>query len=321
MKYLITGGAGFVGSHLVDALVGRGDSVVALDNLSTGVSGNLAGVSRSPLFKYVPGSILDEALVEELVGSVDHVLHLAAAVGVFNIVDRPLESLTTNVRGTENVLAACKKHGKPVLITSSSEIYGKNSSGPLNEESDRIIGSPLKSRWSYSAAKGLDESLGYFYFSEFGLPVRLVRLFNTVGPRQVGNYGMVVPRFVSAALDGADLVVYGDGKQSRCFAHVADVVAALLLVIDSKDAVGQVFNIGNDREISIMELAQLVIAKTGSSSAIVSKSYDDAYGAGFEDMSRRVPDISKIKWVLGWSPKLGLEEIITDIATHLKSSK
>ena len=321
MKYLITGGAGFVGSHLADALVGRGDSVVALDNLSTGVSQNLTGVRGSPLFKYVSGSILDEALVEELVGSVDHVLHLAAAVGVFNIVDRPLESLTTNVRGTENVLAACKKHGKPVLITSSSEIYGKNSSGPLNEESDRIIGSPLKSRWSYSAAKGLDESLGYFYFSEFGLPVRLVRLFNTVGPRQVGNYGMVVPRFVSAALDGADLVVYGDGKQSRCFAHVADVVAALLLVIDSKDAVGQVFNIGNDREISIMELAQLVIAKTGSSSAIVSKSYDDAYGAGFEDMSRRVPDISKIKRVLGWSPKLGLEEIITDIATHLKSSK
>ena len=321
MKYLITGGAGFVGSHLADALVGRGDSVVVLDDLSTGVSGNLAGVSGSPLFKYVSGSILDEALVEELVGSVDHVLHLAAAVGVFNIVDRPLESLTTNVRGTENVLAACKKHGKPVLITSSSEIYGKNSSGPLNEESDRIIGSPLKSRWSYSAAKGLDESLGYFYFSEFGLPVRLVRLFNTVGPRQVGNYGMVVPRFVSAALDGADLVVYGDGKQSRCFAHVADVVAALLLVIDSKDAVGQVFNIGNDREISIMELAQLVIAKTGSSSAIVSKSYYDAYGAGFEDMSRRVPDILKIKRVLGWSPKLGLEEIITDIATHLKSSK
>ncbi len=321
MKYLITGGAGFVGSHLADALVGRGDSVVVLDNLSTGVSGNLAGASGSPLFKYVSGSILDEALVDELVGSADHVLHLAAAVGVFNIVDRPLESLTTNVRGTENVLAACKKHGKPVLITSSSEIYGKNSSGPLNEESDRIIGSPLKSRWSYSAAKGLDESLGYFYFSEFGLPVRLVRLFNTVGPRQVGNYGMVVPRFVSAALDGADLVVYGDGKQSRCFAHVADVVAALLLVIDSKDAVGQVFNIGNDREISIMELAQLVIAKTGSSSAIVSKSYDDAYGAGFEDMSRRVPDILKIKRVLGWSPKLGLEEIITDIATHLKSSK
>jgi UDP-glucose 4-epimerase len=321
VKYLITGGAGFVGSHLADALVGRGDSVVVLDNLSTGVSGNLAGVSGSPLFKYVSGSILDEALVEELVGSVDQVLHLAAAVGVFNIVDRPLESLTTNVRGTENVLEACKKFGKPVLITSSSEIYGKNSSGPLNEESDRIIGSPLKSRWSYSAAKGLDESLGYFYFSEFGLPVRLVRLFNTVGPRQVGNYGMVVPRFVSAALAGDDLVVYGDGKQSRCFAHVADVVAALLLVIDSKDAVGEVFNIGNDREISIMELAKLVIAKTGSASSIVSKFYDDAYGAGFEDMSRRVPDISKIKRVLGWSPKLGLEEIIGDIAAHLKSSK
>jgi UDP-glucose 4-epimerase len=321
VKYLITGGAGFVGSHLADALVGRGDSVVVLDNLSTGVSGNLVGVSSSPSFKYVSGSILDEVLVEELVGSVDHVLHLAAAVGVFNIVDRPLESLTTNVRGTENVLAACKNFSKPVLITSSSEIYGKNSSGPLNEESDRIIGSPLKSRWSYSAAKGLDESLGYFYFSEFGLPVRLVRLFNTVGPRQVGNYGMVVPRFVSAALAGEDLVVYGDGKQSRCFAHVADVVAALLLVLDSKDSVGEVFNIGNDREISIMELAKLVISITGSSSSIVSKSYDDAYGTGFEDMSRRVPDIAKIKRVLGWSPKLGLEEIIGDIAAHLKSSK
>jgi UDP-glucose 4-epimerase len=321
VKYLITGGAGFVGSHLADALVGRGDSVVVLDNLSTGVPENLAGVSESPLFKYVSGSILDEALINELVGSVDHVLHLAAAVGVFNIVDRPLESLTTNVCGTENVLVACKKSSKPVLITSSSEIYGKNSSGPLNEESDRIIGSPLKSRWSYSAAKGLDESLAYFYFSEFGLPVRLVRLFNTVGPRQVGNYGMVVPRFVEAAMAGSDLVVYGDGKQSRCFSHVADVVAALLLVIDSKDAVGQVFNIGNDREISIMELAKLVIAKTGSSSSIVSKSYADAYGAGFEDMSRRVPDISKIKRVLGWSPKLGLEEIIGDIATHIKSSK
>jgi UDP-glucose 4-epimerase len=321
VKYLITGGAGFVGSHLADALVERGDSVVVLDNLSTGVSQNLAGVSGSALFRYVSGSILDEALVAELVESVDHVLHLAAAVGVFNIVDRPLESLTTNIRGTENVLEACKKFGKPLLITSSSEIYGKNYSGPLNEESDRIIGSPLKSRWSYSAAKGLDESLGYFYFSEFGLPVRLVRLFNTVGPRQVGNYGMVVPRFVSAALSGSDLVVYGDGKQSRCFSHVADVVAALLLVIDSKDAVGQVFNIGNNREISIMELAKLVIEKTGSTSAIVSKSYDDAYGAGFEEMSRRVPDISKIKRVLGWSPKLGLEEIIGDIATHLKSSK
>ena len=321
MKYLITGGAGFIGSHLTDALIARGDSVIVLDNLSTGVSENLTQATKSPSFKSVTGSILDEKLVDELVGSVDYVLHLAAAVGVFKIVKAPLESLNTNIRGTEIVLAAANKFRKPILITSSSEIYGKNSAGPLNEESDRVIGSPLKSRWSYSAAKALDESLGYFYFTEHQLPVRIVRLFNTVGPRQLGNYGMVLPRFVFAALADEDLVVYGDGKQSRCFSHIADVIAALLVVIDSDSAIGEVFNIGNNQEISIMELAREVIAKTGSNSAIVLKSYEAAYGSGFEDLERRVPDISKIKGTLGWSPRLSLSDIISDIARFQQSSK
>lgn len=320
MKYLITGGAGFIGSHLADALIDRGDSIVILDNLSTGAIGNLSRVSNSNSHKFISGSILDEELVDGLVASVDYVMHLAAAVGVFNIVNQPLVSLNTNIRGTENILVAAKKHQKPVLITSSSEIYGKNSSVPLNEESDRVIGSPLKSRWSYSSAKALDEALGFFYYMEHGLPVRLVRLFNTVGPRQVGNYGMVLPRFISAALSGEDLVVYGDGKQSRCFTHINDAIAAILKVSDSQAAIGEVFNIGNDQEISINELAKLVISQTASKSSIVSKSYQDAYGSGFEDLVRRVPDITKIKRVLGWAPNLGLNEIISDIVAFNQSA-
>jgi len=320
MKYLITGGAGFIGSHLADALIDRGDSIVILDNLSTGSIGNLSRVSNSNSYKFISGSILDEELVDGLVASVDYVMHLAAAVGVFNIVNQPLVSLNTNIRGTENILVAAKKHQKPVLVTSSSEIYGKNSSVPLNEESDRVIGSPLKSRWSYSSAKALDEALGFFYYMEHGLPVRLVRLFNTVGPRQVGNYGMVLPRFISAALSGEDLVVYGDGKQSRCFTHINDAIAAILKVSDSQAAIGEVFNIGNDQEISINELAKLVISRTASKSSIVSKSYQDAYGSGFEDLVRRVPDITKIKRVLGWAPNLGLNEIISDIVAFNQSA-
>ena len=230
MKYLITGGAGFIGSHLSDALVARGDSIVILDNLSTGNHHNIESLIGNDAVTFYSGSILDEALVEKLVSEVDHVIHLAAAVGVFTIVDKPLESLRINLKGTENILEAAAKFGKPVLIASSSEIYGKNGGGPLNEESDRIVGSPLKSRWSYSEAKAIDESLGYFYFNEKGLPVRLVRFFNTVGPRQVGSYGMVVPRFVAAALKGEPLDVYGTGRQSRCFCHVADAVAGLSLI-------------------------------------------------------------------------------------------
>jgi UDP-glucose 4-epimerase len=318
MKYLITGGAGFIGSHTADALVARGDSVVILDNLSTGNHHNIEHLIGNELVTFYSGSILDSALVDRLVSEVDQVVHLAAAVGVFTIVDKPLDSLRTNLHGTENVLDAAQKHGKPVLIASSSEVYGKNGGGPLNEESDRIVGSPLKSRWSYSEAKAIDESLGYFYYSELGVPVRIVRFFNTVGPRQVGSYGMVVPRFVGAALAGEALEIYGTGEQSRCFCHVADAVAGLLSVIDSDQTVGSVYNIGNDREISIGELASLVVSRLESKSAVVKKSYDDAYGAGFEDMQRRVPDISKIRAVTGWAPQRSLESIIDDIAGDLR---
>jgi UDP-glucose 4-epimerase len=314
MKYLITGGAGFIGSHLSDALVARGDSVVILDNFTTGSKENLSGVVGS--VTVVSGDILDSPLVTKLVGESDFVVHLAAALGVLNIVNKPLESLTTNLKGTEVVLEAAAKFNKPILIASTSEIYGKNNKVPLNEEDDRIIGHPLISRWSYSEAKAVDESLAYFYFKEKGLPTRLVRFFNTVGPRQVGHYGMVVPRFVSAAVSGSPLSVYGDGEQIRCFCHVSDAVRALLLVMDSDKAIGEVFNVGNNEQISIMDLAKKVIAVTGSSSVIEMMDYEKAYPAGFEDMQRRVPDISKIERVLGWKPQIGLEQIIKDIAAH-----
>lgn len=320
MKYLITGGAGFVGSHLTDALLKRGDSVVVLDNLSTGSAVNLAGVIDHPEFSMVSGSILDSGVVESAVEGVDHVLHLAAALGVFNIVDKPLESLMTNIRGTEVVLEAVRKFNMPLFLTSTSEIYGKNSSGPLNEESDRIVGSPLKSRWSYSEAKAIDESFAYFYHLEYGMPVRIVRLFNTVGPRQVGQWGMVVPRFVQAALANEPLKVYGTGLQSRCFCHVTDAVGGMMKVIDSDASVGQVYNVGNNSELSILDLAKRVIEVTGSKSSIEMVDYAKAYGAGFEDMERRVPDIGKMKRDMGWAPVLGLDAIIGDIAAHMRAS-
>ena len=318
MKYLVTGGAGFIGSHLCDALLERGDSVVVLDNLSTGNRKNIEHLVGNPSFELIEGSILDVEIVDNVVASVDHVLHLAAAVGVFTIVDKPLESLTTNLRGTENILEAAHKHHKEVLIASSSEIYGKNASGALNEESDRIVGSPLKSRWSYSEAKAIDESMAFFYYQEKKLAIRIVRFFNTVGPRQVGHYGMVVPRFVSAALKNEPLTVYGTGSQSRCFCHVKDAVAGVLAVIDSNATLGEVFNIGNDEEITIEDLAHEVIELTGSTSPIEKVLYEKAYAPGFEDMQRRIPDIGKIKRVVGWAPKLSLDSIITDIANHLK---
>ena len=318
MKYLVTGGAGFIGSHLCDALLERGDSVVVLDNLSTGNKKNIEHLVGNPSFELIEGSILDVEIVDKVVASVDHVLHLAAAVGVFTIVDKPLESLTTNLRGTENILEAAYKHQKEVLIASSSEIYGKNSGGALNEESDRIVGSPLKSRWSYSEAKAIDESMAYFYYQEKKLGVRIVRFFNTVGPRQVGHYGMVVPRFVTAAIKNEPLTVYGTGSQSRCFCHVKDAVAGVLAVIDSNATLGEVFNIGNDEEITIEDLAHEVIELTGSTSPIEKVLYEKAYAPGFEDMQRRIPDIGKIKRVVGWAPKLSLDSIITDIANHLK---
>jgi len=319
MKYLVTGGAGFIGSHLSDALIKRGDHVVVLDNLSTGNRKNIEHLRENPSFTLIESSILDISAVEAAVKSVDHVLHFAAAVGVFTIVDKPLESLMTNIRGTENILEAAHIFKKEVLIASSSEIYGKNAIGALHEESDRIVGSPLKSRWSYSEAKAIDESMAFFYFQEKKLAVRLVRFFNTVGPRQVGHYGMVVPRFVSAALKNEPLTVYGTGSQSRCFCHVYDAVAGVLAVIDSNATLGEVFNIGNDEEITIEDLAKEVIELTESKSVIEKVLYEKAYAPGFEDMQRRVPDISKIKRTVRWAPKLSLDSIIADIAAHLKA--
>ena len=320
MKYLVTGGSGFIGSHLTAALLNRGDSVVVLDDLSTGSAKNLESLASNPNLEIVSGSILDSGLIDSLVAKVDHVLHLAAAVGVFNIVNNPLKSLETNIGGTENVLDACAKYNKPFFLTSSSEIYGKNTNVPLNEESDRIVGSPLKSRWSYSEAKAIDESLAYFHYTQNKLPIRIVRLFNTVGPRQIGQYGMVVPRFVSAAINGEAISVYGDGKQTRSFCHIDDVIEALLLVIESPKAIGQVYNVGNNFEISIADLAKKVIEVTKSASKIEFKPYSDAYGSGFEDLERRVPDISKIKADLGWAPKRDLTQVIEDIAHNLKNS-
>ena len=308
MKYLITGGAGFIGSHLSEALTNRGDSVTVVDNLSTGKNTFNSSV------EFIEGSIFDIPLMDKLISQSDYVLHLAAAVGVFNIVNKPLESLMTNIKGTEIILELCDKYKKSILITSTSEVYGKNNEVPLSESSDRVLGSPLLSRWSYSEAKAVDESMAYFYYQEKGLQVRLVRLFNTVGPRQVGHYGMVVPRFVTAALKNEPLSVYGSGDQIRCFCHVSDAVRALLLVIDSDKAIGQVFNIGNNQQISIMELAKKIIEVTDSSSEIEQIPYEKAYPQGFEDMQRRVPDISKIKQVLGWAPEINLDQIIKDIA-------
>jgi UDP-glucose 4-epimerase len=309
MRYLVTGGSGFIGSHLCQALLKRGDSVSVIDNLSTGRN------QLSSNIEFVEGSIFDQNLMAKLISNADSVLHLAAAVGVFNIVNKPLESLMTNIKGTEIILELCEKYNKPILISSTSEVYGKNNNVPLSEDSDRVLGSPLLSRWSYSEAKAVDESMAYFYYQEKQLDVRIVRLFNTVGPRQVGHYGMVVPRFINAALKNEPLSVYGSGDQIRCFCHVDDAVRALLLVIDSDKAIGQVFNIGNNQEVSIMELAKKVIEVTGSSSEIEQIPYEKAYPAGFEDMQRRVPDISKIKQVLGWEPAINLDQLIKDIAT------
>ena len=313
----MTGGAGFIGSHLVDQLVLRGDSAVILDDFSTGRRENLNQHATAWNVEIIEGSILDASLVETLVSKVDRVLHLAAAVGVFNIVQYPLESLTTNIKGSENVFDACLEHNKPILITSSSEVYGKNTSDLLNENSDRVVGAPQRIRWSYSDAKAIDESMAIALHQQKGLETRIVRLFNTVGSRQVGRYGMVVPRFVEAALKNAPLTIYGTGKQTRCFGHVADVIDAILKVDACSEAIGKPINIGVNHEISIYDLASKVIQKTNSKSAISYQSYDDAYAQGFEDMERRVPDNSLLRQLTGWLPTKSIDDIVEDLVAFL----
>lgn len=310
MQALVTGAAGFIGSHLVEALLAGGHSVIGLDDLSTGRIENLAAVSGNPDFELVRGSVLDPDLTEQLISKVDTVFHMAAAVGAFVIQSHTLSSLLTNVHGTENVLAAANRHDVRLLLASSSEIYGKNDKVGLCEEDDRVVGSPLKSRWTYSEAKALDESLTDSYMREQGLRAVIVRLFNTVGSRQTARYGMVIPRLVGQALEGRPLTVFGTGKQIRCFCDVHDVVPALLRLIDCAPALGQAVNLGSRQQVSIEDLARRVVDLTGSSSGITRVSYEQAYGSGYEDMARRVPDCSRARELVGFEPRRSLDDII-----------
>ena len=320
MRILVTGGAGFIGSHLCERLIKDGHKVTAIDNFSTGRATNLSSLKNVDDFVLVEGSILDTQLLAPLINDTDFVFHLAAAVGVFNIVNNPLASLLTNIRGTENVLEAAYATKTPVFLTSSSEVYGKNISDSLKESDNRILGSPVTLRWSYSEAKAIDESLAYAYFVEKQLETRIVRFFNTVGPRQLGAYGMVVPRFIKSAITNEPITVYGDGTQTRCFAHVYDVIDAVISIAFADNTIGKVINIGNDFEISIIGLAQKIIAETNTNSEIVYVPYEEAYGDGFEDMERRVPNIDLIHQLVGWKPRRDLSAIIADISAEMKKN-
>jgi UDP-glucose 4-epimerase len=320
MRALITGGAGFVGSHLAEALLARGDEVFVLDNLSTGSIENIEHLKARPRFRYAIDSVMNEPVAAELVDRVDVVFHLAAAVGVRLIVDSPVNTIETNVHGTETLLKLANKKKKKVVVASTSEVYGKSNTVPFREDGDLVLGPTSKGRWSYACSKAIDEFLALAYHKEKRLPVVVVRLFNTVGPRQTGRYGMVVPNFVKAALSRRPLHVFGDGTQSRCFTYVSDVVAALLQLAEREEAVGQVFNVGNDREeITILDLARRVKERTGSTSEIALVPYDQAYEEGFEDMQRRVPDLSKIRALVGYEPKVHLDEILDRVAAYFSS--
>lgn len=310
----------FIGSHLVDALLADGNSVVVLDNLTTGLQENLTQARANPCFRFVHGSVLDAPLVDELVQECKIVIHLAAAVGVKLIVEQPLRSFITNTKGTETVIESAQRHDRRILIASTSEIYGKNSSGPLSETSDRILGSPSVARWSYSTAKAVDEIMACLYHRERGLRSTVVRFFNTVGPRQSPAYGMVIPRFARQAVLGEPLTIHADGRQRRCFLHVADAVSALLLLLEQPEAVGETFNIGVDDEIGILELANRIIAETGSISRVEHLSYAEAYGADFEDMERRVPDTTKLRAVTGWQPRHSLADVLADAIADARAA-
>jgi UDP-glucose 4-epimerase len=316
VRAFITGGAGFIGSHLADALIARGDSVTILDNMSTGSKKNIAHLEGK--ITIVEGDIRDKELVDKLVSESDTVFHMAAALGVKNIMEHTIESIDRNFSGSEVVLNAATKHNKRLLIASTSEIYGKNPNQPLNEESDRVVGAPQKIRWTYSDAKALEEAVAHTLHKTHGLKVTTVRFFNTVGPRQTGQYGMVVPRFIQAALKNEDIVIYDDGSQSRVFCHVEDAVRAVLTLADSDSTIGDYFNVGGIGETTIKQLAEKVIDRTQSKSTLKYIPYTDAYPAGFEDMQRRVPDITKIKNSIGWQPTHTLESIIDSVAASFK---
>ena len=321
MRYLVTGGGGFIGSHLSEALLARGDDVLALDDLSTGAYENVAHLDDGKRFRLIVDSVTNAGIVGDCVKDVDAVFHLAAAVGVRLIIDQPVHTIETMVNGTDVVLRACARYRRPVLITSSSEVYGKGSKVPFSEDDDRVMGATTKRRWSYACSKALDEFLALAHWYESRLPVFIARLFNTVGPRQTGQYGMVVPRFVQQGMRGDPITVYGDGQQTRCFAHVDDVVGALMDLMGHEGARGRIFNVGNDEEISIAALAERVRDVTGGKSDIVLVPYEQAYGEGFDDMRRRVPDLSRIKQLLGYAPKHDLNAILADVVEDLSGSR
>ncbi len=320
-RYLVTGGAGFIGSHLSEALIGRGQHVVGLDDLSTGSETNVVGLIAEDRYRLVVGSILDDHILAGLVEECDTVIHLAAAVGVKTIVEQPLRSLVTNIRGTERVIEAAHRYRRRVFLASSSEVYGKNGDVPLRETADCVVGSPSISRWGYALSKAVDECLAIAYSREKGLSTVIGRFFNTVGPRQSPSYGMVIPRMIQQAVAGDAVTVFGDGNQTRCFCHVDDVVRAVIALLEHPEADGEVFNIGSSEEVSINELAQRVIAVTESSSTVVRIPYDQAYPSGFEDMMRRVPDIRKITELVGWSPAHDLDSILRGVVASITMPK
>ena len=318
MRVLVTGGAGFIGSHLADALIARGDHVVALDNFSTGSTANIKHITKN--FEIIDGDIRNTELINDTIKDVDLIFHMAAALGVNTILESPLESISTNIAGSEVVLNTAANHRKRILIASTSEIYGKNPKQPLSETDDRVVGSPQKIRWSYSDAKAIEEAMAFSLNQEKGLKVTTARLFNTVGPRQSAHYGMVVPRFVRSAIKNESISIYGDGKQSRVFCHVHDAIEALLALVGTDKTINEVYNVGGTGEITIKELADAVIKETNSQSSIEFVPYEKAYAPGFEDMQRRVPDISKIKQDLNWAPKKNLSQIISDVAAYISNS-
>jgi len=320
MKILITGGAGFVGSHLADKLIAEGHEITVIDDLSTGRYSNVAHLEDRDGFRLIIDTVLNERIMEELIRETDHVYHMASAVGVKLIIDHPVKTIETIFRGTDVVLGFCSRYRKRVLIPSTSEVYGKGASVPFKEDDDLLTGATDKHRWAYACAKTLDEFLALAHWKETRLPVVVVRLFNTVGPRQTGQYGMVVPRFVHSAIKNEPIEVHGDGTQSRCFGHVHDVVEGLVKLLDTPSCFGQVINIGNSEETSIKQLADRAIQLTGSSSEIQFIPYEEAYGEGFEDMKRRVPSLDKAKKLIGYQPTRSLDDIINDVANEFRSA-
>jgi UDP-glucose 4-epimerase len=321
MRSLITGGAGFIGSHLADALLRQGGTVTIIDDLSTGSIENIEHLKGHPGFSYVIDTIQNRPLMAELVDGADAVYHLAAAVGVRLIIEKPVQTIETNIKGTELVLELAAKKRKRVLVASTSEVYGKTTTLPFSEDTDTVLGATTKSRWSYACSKAIDEFLALAYWREHKVPVVIVRLFNTVGPRQTGRYGMVIPNFVKQALEGSPITVFGDGTQSRCFTWVGDAVTALIELMQHPDAVGQVFNVGSDNEVSIVDLAHTIKRMTGSPSEVVLVPYEEAYEQGFEDMRRRVPDLSKIRRLINYEPSVALPKILSEIIEHHRGQR